>query len=59
MQLTDKEIDSRMARLCQSEDVREAMAIRCEEDGHDNRGCIPFDFSRVYQECRWCRHQTR
>lgn len=33
--------------------VQEAMAIRCEEQGHDWRnGCDAF--LRVFQLCQWC-----
>ncbi|KKK57491.1 hypothetical protein LCGC14_3053950 [marine sediment metagenome] len=58
MQLTKEEIEGRMSRLRQSEKVQEAMAIRCEENGHEYDGCVPFDFSCVYRECRWCGHRT-
>ena len=57
MQLTDKEVDHRMLRLKESGDVREAMTIRCEEDGHDYQNCMSFVL-HVYQECRWCGHRT-
>ena len=33
--------------------VREAMAIRCEEQGHDWTGACDA-FLRVYQACKWC-----
>ena len=34
-------------------EVREAMAIRCEESDHDWENCCDA-FLRVYQACKWC-----
>jgi hypothetical protein len=48
--LTDREYHEMM----NTEVVRRAMQIRCEETSdHDFENCCSWDF-RIYQECKWC-----
>jgi hypothetical protein len=48
--LTDREYHEMM----NTEVVRKAMQLRCEETGdHDYENCCSWNF-QVYQECRWC-----
>ena len=46
----------RMEALLHSRDVREAMRVRCESQGHDyeNGLTVGFQFVRV---CAWCGDQ--
>ncbi len=47
--LTDREY----LELMNLPKVLEAMAYRCEEQGHDYENCCSVTF-RVYQRCKWC-----
>lgn len=50
MRLTDREF----AALMDGQDVRLAMLLRCEEQGHDYENCCST-FLRIYQKCKWCK----
>jgi hypothetical protein len=36
-----------------SDETKEAMRDRCEEQGHDWQNCCSV-FFRVYMRCKWC-----
>ncbi len=51
------ERDAKRAReLLDKPDVMDAMAIRCEEQGHDLENCMT-GWLTFYQACKWCGHR--
>jgi hypothetical protein len=54
-----REEGKRQDELLARPEVREAMKIRCELEGHSDQNCIGADFglfsgAAVYQMCQWC-----
>lgn len=47
--LTDREY----AEVLNRPDAQRAMALRCEEDGHNWENCMSATF-QLYQACKWC-----
>lgn len=47
--LTDYEFNELMS----DHNVLQAMALRCEDQGHDYENCCSSMF-RVYMRCKWC-----
>ena len=43
----------RANELLQMPDVREAMTIRCQEEGHDFENACTAMF-QIFQVCKWC-----
>ena len=48
-----REEADRLEELLQKRDVREAMRMRCESQGHEWSNCCS-SLLRVYQACQWC-----
>ncbi len=46
-------LDEQLERLLVNDDVRRAMALRCEEEGHQYRNGISVSFV-LTNICRWC-----
>ncbi len=58
MSLSIEDQAAHARELLERADVKEAMRIRCEEDGHDYENCCSF-LLQVYRRCKWCGAESK